>query len=126
MVLQWLEQHFGPKPAAESARFFLFRLLAPRPTFPKDMTTEEAAVMQEHFQYWTTHSQSGTAIVYGPGDDPKGVWGLAVVRVADEDAVRALEAGDPAIRARRGFHYEIFPMLGALVSGRCPDFSRSE
>jgi hypothetical protein len=55
----------------------------------------------------------GTAIVFGSVADPKGGWGLGVVRVADEAAVHALEAGDPAIQSKRGFHYEILPMPGA-------------
>jgi uncharacterized protein len=57
--------------------------------------------------------QEGTAIVFRPVADPKGGWGLAVVRVADEAAVRLFEAGDPAIRSKRGFHYEVLPMLRA-------------
>lgn len=74
---------------------------------------EEAAVMQEHTAYWDQHLREGTAIVFGLVADPKGGWGLALVRVADEAAVRALEAGDPAIRSKRGLRYEILPMPGA-------------
>jgi hypothetical protein len=35
--------------------------------------------------------------------------------VADEAAVHALEAGDPAIQSKRGFRYEILPMPGAKL-----------
>lgn len=117
MVLQWLELHFAPKPTAADLRFFLFCLQPPRPTFSKDMTAEEGAVMQEHFAYWAKLSQEGTAVVYGPVDDPKGAWGLAVVRVTDEAAVHALQASDPAIKSHKGFHYDVSPMAQALVSG---------
>jgi uncharacterized protein YndB with AHSA1/START domain/uncharacterized protein YciI len=116
LVLQWLERHFAPQPAAATSRFFLFRLNPPRVTFPNDMTAAEGAVMQEHFAYWARLSQEGTAVVYGPVSDPKGTWGVAVVRVADEEARRALEAGDPAIRSGLGFHYDVSPMPQALVS----------
>jgi len=36
--------------------------------------------------------------------------GLGLVRARDEGEVRALEAGDPAIQAKLGMHYEILPM----------------
>jgi hypothetical protein len=45
--------------------------------------------------------------------DPKGAWGVGIVWTADEAAVHALEATDPAIRSKRGFRYEILPMPGA-------------
>ncbi len=38
---------------------------------------------------------------------------MGIVLVADEAAVHALEAGDPAIQSKRGFRYEILPMPGA-------------
>ena len=117
-VLGWLAGHLQPAPAQPIAeRFYHCRLMPPRPSFARDMNAEEAAMMQEHVRYWMGHLQAGTAIVFGPVDDPVGAWGLGVVRVADESAVRALEAGDPAIRAGRGLRYEILPMLRAVVAG---------
>jgi len=102
--------------APTSDRFFLLRLTPPRPTFPADMIAEEGAVMQQHFGYWAGLSGERTAIVYGPVNDPSGTWGVAVIRVADEAAARAIERGDPAIRAGLGFRYDIFPMPQALVA----------
>jgi uncharacterized protein YciI len=55
----------------------------------------------------------GTAIVFGPVADPKGAWGVGIVRAADEAAVHALEASDPAIQSKRGFRYEVLPMPSA-------------
>jgi len=52
---------------------FLFKLLSPRPTFPMDMTESERKVMQDHVVYWTGLRDKGTAIVFGPVLDPKGV-----------------------------------------------------
>src|SRR4030088_2618716 len=97
------------------SKFFLLRLTPPRPSFVQDMTAEEGAVMQKHFAYWAKQSQSETAIVYGPVDDPNGAWGVAIIRVADEDAARAIEADDPVVQSGLGFRYEIFPMLRAIV-----------
>jgi hypothetical protein len=37
------------------------------------------------------------------------------VRVADEAELRALQEGDPAIRAGRGLSYETLPMVRAVV-----------
>ncbi|MBI5544737.1 MAG: hypothetical protein HY901_12675 [Deltaproteobacteria bacterium] len=103
-----------PTPPVPAERFFLIRLLPPRPTFQQDMTPAEAATMREHVVYWRGLLQAGTAIVFGPVADPKGAWGVGIVRAADEAAVRALEAGDPAIRAGAGFRYEILPMPTAV------------
>jgi uncharacterized protein YndB with AHSA1/START domain/uncharacterized protein YciI len=114
LVLGWLDRHLSTAPAAGADRFFLLRLLPPRPTFSADMTAEERAFMTAHLAYWTEHLHAGTAIVFGPVADPKGTWGVAVVRVPDEAAVHALEAGDPAIRAERGLRYEILPMPRAV------------
>jgi hypothetical protein len=41
------------------------------------MTAEEASIMQEHVAYWTENLRQGVAIVFGPGADPQGPWGLA-------------------------------------------------
>lgn len=98
LVLGWLERHILPEPGGAASRFFFCRLLPPRPTFAQDMTAGEAAVIMEHVAYWDKHLHIGTAIVFGPVADPKGAWGLGVVRVADEAAVRVFEAkrpGDP-------------------------------
>jgi uncharacterized protein YndB with AHSA1/START domain len=113
LVLGWLERHCGGEPAPR--KFFMIRLLAPRPTFPMDMTPEEAAVMQAHVAYWTEMMRQGKAHVFGPVLDPKGPWGLGVVTVSDEAELAAFEAGDPVIRSQRGFRYEVLPMLRAVV-----------
>jgi hypothetical protein len=73
----------------------------------------EAAVMRDHAAYWADCLHEGMAIVFGPVADPKGAWGLGVVRMADEAAVRVFEGGDPAIQSKRGFRYEVLPMLCA-------------
>jgi uncharacterized protein YciI len=78
------------------------------------MTAEERQVMVEHSGYWRDQLAKGTAIVFGPVADPKGAWGLGVVRAANEAAVRVLEKNDPAVRSGRGFSYEVLPMLNAV------------
>jgi uncharacterized protein YndB with AHSA1/START domain/uncharacterized protein YciI len=113
-VLDWLADFAAP---AAEAKFFVCRLLAPRPSFAFDMNEAERAIMQEHAGYWTTMLAAGTAVIFGPVADPKGPWGLGIVKAKDEAAVRAIEAADPAIRSKRGFSYEILPMIQAVVRG---------
>lgn len=96
-------------------RFYVLRLLPPRDTFAQDMKPEEGAAMRAHVGYWTELLNAGTAIVFGPVADPKGVWGLGVVRVRDEDQLREVTANDPAIKAGIGVTYEILPMVRAVV-----------
>lgn len=108
-VGMWLANHCSPK-----AAHFLIRLLPPRPSFMLDMTPDERKVMQDHVVYWQQKLAEGTAIAFGPVADPKGSWGVGIVRASDEAAVRAFEAKDPAIASERGFRYEILPMPSAL------------
>jgi uncharacterized protein YndB with AHSA1/START domain len=122
-VLGWLGRHFVPQPAAASGAaaapsptktFFFCRLLPPRPTFAFDMTPDERKIMLAHSAYWREHLAKGTTIVFGPVADPKGGWGLGVVRAASEAEVRAFERQDPVILADLGFSYEVTPMLTAV------------
>jgi hypothetical protein len=54
---------------------------------------------------------AGTAIAFGPVADPAGGWGLGIVQVADDHALRAVLAADPAIQAERGLRYDTTPMV---------------
>jgi uncharacterized protein len=89
---------------------FLYKLLGPRPTFgPGDMTPEEHAIMGEHSTYWHGLLDQGRVIVFGPVLEPSGAWGLAVVEAADEDEVRRLGDGDPAVTSGVAT-FEVHPM----------------
>lgn len=104
-VLGWLSGHF-----AGDERFFLLRLIAPRPTFAQDMNADERALMQEHGAYLAGRLAEGAMLAFGPVLDPAGAWGMGLVRAKDEAAARALTAADPVIRSNRGFRYEILPI----------------
>lgn len=112
-VLGWLTRYVTP--AEPAIRYFLCRLLPPRPSFAQDMTAEEAEIMKRHAAYWTDLLQRGTAVVFGPVADPKGAWGVGIVRAADEATVTLLRDADPAILSGRGFRCEVLPMLQAMV-----------
>lgn len=111
LVLGWLRAFVAPEPAMQ---YFLCRLLPPRPTFATDMSADEREVMRAHGSYWRQKLQEGVAIIFGPVADPKGPWGIGLVRVPDEAAVAALRANDPAILSGMGFSYEVLPMVTAV------------
>jgi uncharacterized protein YndB with AHSA1/START domain len=114
-VLGWLSRHVSPgKPTTQ---YFLCRLLPPRPSFAQDMNAEEAEVMKRHANYWANLLQRKTAVVFGPVADPKGAWGVGIIRASDETEVNRLRDADPAISSGRGFRYEVLPMLRAVVAG---------
>lgn len=55
--------------------------------------------MRQHFVYWKDLSDKGVCLFGGPVLDPKGVYGILVVRAASEDEARALGSGDPSVKA---------------------------
>jgi uncharacterized protein YciI len=76
---------------------YVYKLIPPRPTFHKDMTDEERAIMARHAEYWSTLVEEVDVVVYGPVVHSIGSWGLAVIHADSEDAVRALAEADPAV-----------------------------
>lgn len=89
--------------------YFLFKLIAPRPTFPMDMNEEERKLMQQHAIFWNDLLAKGVAVVYGPVLDPKGTYGLAVVEAENEIDAQMICTSDPTIKAK--LHtYELYPM----------------
>jgi len=110
-IFNWLHDHASP---AAGEKHFLVRLIAPRPTFMQDMTKDERDMMIAHGAYWRAKLAAGEVVVFGPVADPAGAWGMGVVTAADEAAVCAFEANDPAITSGGGFRYEILPMVQAV------------
>jgi len=115
-VLGWLERFVEPSapPPVSAATYYCCRLLAPRATFAFDMTPDERKAMLAHGAYWRELLAKGNAIVFGPVNDPKGPWGLGVIRAANEAEVHDFRDHDPAILANIGLSYEIMPMLTAV------------
>ena len=95
-------------------RTFVFKLVAPRPTFALDMSDEERAIMGRHAAYWQPLVDSGRMVVFGPVLDSTGSWGLGVVEADDEDELRAFAAGDPAVTTGTA-SIEIGTMLAGFV-----------
>jgi uncharacterized protein YciI len=94
---------------------YVFRLHPPRPSFAQDLSAEEAGVMRAHAEYWSRLTAQGRVLIFGPVDDPAGVWGIGILEAADDDTARALAEADPAVRSGtcRG---EMLRMLSAHLA----------
>ena len=110
-VLGWLGGFVAPAP---EQRYFMVKLLPPRPTFAQDMTAAERAAMQAHVGYWSGKLAAGSAIAFGPVADPTGGYGLGIIAVPDEATLGRFQAEDPAIVANIGLRYEAVPMPGVV------------
>lgn len=91
------DQH--PAPATPVMKTWFLRLIPPRPTFDKDMTDAEGALMEQHFVYWKAQFDKGVCVFGGPVLDPRGVYGVLAIRAASEEEARALADGDPSVKA---------------------------
>lgn len=111
-VLSWLQGDL--RRGVSPVKYFLFKLLPPRPTFMQDMTVDELTLMQVHGVYWAGKLAQGNVIAFGPVADPAGSWGMGLLRVTNAADVDGLTSNDPVILADKGFRYEIFPMPRAV------------
>jgi uncharacterized protein len=102
-----------PSSNSSAKKYFVLKLIPPRTTFADDMTEKERDIMKQHATYWKDKADRGIAIVYGPVLDPKGVYGLGIIEVDDEDQARAYAADDPTVKS--GINkIEIHPMRAIL------------
>ncbi len=91
--------------------FFFCKLVPPRPTFAQDLSDREREAMLRHVAFWQAAIDRGVRVfALGPVQEPAAVYGIIVMEMADESAVRALAAQDPALAAGIGMHLEIHPM----------------
>lgn len=99
-------------------KYYVFKLIPPRPTFPGDITPAEAGLMQEHARYWRGLMDEGLVAVFGPVADPKGTYGIAVLQLPDNADAYVLGENDPAIRANAGFSFAVHSMPGAVLPAK--------
>jgi uncharacterized protein YciI len=78
-------------------KHFLYRLYPSRPSFNSDQNESEKEIMQQHIEYWKDLANRKNAIVYGPVFDPKGVYGIAVIEVNNEEEAEEIAKNDPAV-----------------------------
>ena len=117
-ILEQVEQAEAQSPnrsvGGTPTNYFVYKLIPPRPTFPVDITDAEAAIMQQHFAYWSPFEQRGTVVVFGPVLDPSGTWGLAVVAGDDLNEVSALTVEDPAVKSGMAT-FELYAMADPFI-----------
>ena len=76
--------------------------------------------MGEHVAYWMKLAKAGTAIAFGPVADPAGSWGLGIVEAPSMEAMRAIQAEDPATLSGLGFRQEAYLMPQLVTRDRLP------
>jgi uncharacterized protein len=103
-----------PEQEEQIMAMFVFRLIAPRPTFALDMSDEEREIMGRHAAHWQPLIDSGQMVVFGPVLDDTGSWGLGVVEAEDEDELRAMATRDPVVTTGTG-RIEMGKMLTGFV-----------
>ena len=79
-----------------------------------DMTADERNIMLEHVEYWKQQMEKGIAIAFGPVLDPKGVYGVGIIRVDDDTAAKVFAGNDPAVSSGLN-SFEIYFMPNAVV-----------
>jgi uncharacterized protein len=99
--------------------YFFCKLIAPRPSFVRDMTAAEGKLMQDHAAYWRDWMDRGHIEAFGMVGDPEGPYGVGILDFEDADAARRFADADPTILADAGFRIEIQPMpFGAVLRER--------
>jgi uncharacterized protein YciI len=103
--------------ATDESGTFVFRLIAPRPTFALDMSDEEREIMGRHAAHWQPLLDAGKMVFFGPVLDETGSWGLGIVEAESEQELRAFAASDPVVTSGTG-RIDLGRMLGGFVRPR--------
>ena len=98
-------------------RHYYFKLIAPRPTFPADITEQEKDLMNEHGAYCERQFAAGKLMAYGPVIAPGGAFGVAILEVVDEAEAREFGENDPSVRAGMN-RFEFYPMQVARARAK--------
>lgn len=97
-------------------KYYVYKLVPPRPTFGTDMRDDERELMRRHVEYWRGIMRRGWVVLFGPVIDPAGPYGLGVVRLPDGGDPVAIVSEDPCMRANCGFRSHLAPMAQAEVA----------
>jgi uncharacterized protein YciI len=95
--------------------YFFFKLIPPRSTFPADMTPAEGQLMQQHVAYWRGFMETGNVLAFGPVADPKGTFGIGILRLDEGTDAQSLADNDPVVAAGIGFQCEVHPMPSLVL-----------
>jgi uncharacterized protein len=96
---------------------YFFKLIPPRPTFPRDITAEEIRLMEEHSRYFDEQFAAGMVLVFGPVMAPDGAFGMAVLEVDNEAEARKFGEADPSVKGGLN-RFEVHPMRVTAARGK--------
>jgi len=91
-------------------KHFLYKLNPLSPIFYSDQNVEEKRIMQLHTQYWMELKDKTKIIVYGSVFEPKGVYGMVVIEVENDEEANYIAKCDPAVSSKL-CNYDLTPML---------------
>src|SRR2546423_6817260 len=95
---------------------FFCKLLPPKPTFPTDISAEEAKLMSDHAAYWRSWMVRGIVLAFGPVSADGGAYGIGIVQFEDDAGARSFADNDPTIKAGVGFRMEISIMPRGVIT----------
>ncbi len=98
-------------------KYFAVRLVPPRADFAQTMTESERSLMQEHAEYWKSYMDQGMVLVFGPVLDPKGVYGLGIVAVDNEDELKKFIDNDPSLKINTAEYYPMIANFPEVLAG---------
>jgi uncharacterized protein YciI len=96
---------------------YLYHILPTRPEMLSEgATSEEEAIIAEHFAYLQTLTDQGNVLLAGRtlNTDPSS-FGIVILKAESENAARRIMLADPAVR-QGVMHAELFPFRIALCA----------
>jgi uncharacterized protein len=103
-------------------RHFLYRVQASRHDILKTgPTPEEAAIVQEHFDYLKDLTRKGVVVLVGRTlTTDESAFGIVIFRAESEEAARAIMSDDPAVK-KGVMRAALFPFRVILMEGKPVD-----
>lgn len=71
--------------------------------------------MVAHGAYWSALTDQGTALAFGPVNDPEGPFGIGIILAENLKEAEEVRDADPALSSPHGFRTEIMPMLSLVT-----------
>ena len=93
---------------------YLIMYSPPRENYAENMTPEETAVIERHFEYLQKQEAEGKLILAGRTDDAR--LGIAIIETENENEARQIMENDPAVM-EGVFSGELLPFRLALMRG---------
>ncbi len=90
---------------------FIYVLRPVRPSFVEDMTPDEEAVVNQHFDYLQELTKNGRVLLAGRCLD--GTFGIVILEAAEEKSAANIVANDPAVKARL-MNADLYPFRVAI------------